>query len=88
MFDHVVKPDIVAPGNKLISVLSSTSATLYSATNSIPTNYYNTKGTTAASTTYFTSPEALSNNAVPVTPAGIGRANIDGTTPGARGAGP
>jgi serine protease AprX len=53
LFDHVVKPDIVAPGNEVISVLASTSATLYSSTNSIPTDYYNTKGTTAASSTYF-----------------------------------
>src|SRR5690348_15113125 len=27
--DHVVKPDLVAPGNAVVSVLSSTSATLY-----------------------------------------------------------
>ncbi len=53
LFDHVVKPDIVAPGNEIISTLASTSATLYSSANSIPTNYYNNKGTTAASTKYF-----------------------------------
>jgi len=53
LFDHVVKPDVVAPGNQIISTLASTSATLYSSTNSIPTSYYNTNGTSAASTTYF-----------------------------------
>src|SRR5205823_980727 len=29
MVDHVVKPDLVAPGNGVVSVLASTSATLY-----------------------------------------------------------
>jgi serine protease AprX len=55
LFDHVVKPDIVAPGNEMISVLSSTSATLYSASlNSLPTNYYMTAGSSkTASTTYY-----------------------------------
>lgn len=53
LFDHIVKPDLVAPGNYVISVLASTSATLYSSQNSIPTNYYNSQGSTAASTAYF-----------------------------------
>jgi len=53
LFDHVVKPDLVAPGNQVISVLASTGATLYGSQNSIPTNYYNTNGSTAASTAYF-----------------------------------
>ena len=53
LFDHVVKPDIVAPGNQVISTLSSTSATLFTSQNSVPTNYYSNIGSTAASSAYF-----------------------------------
>ncbi len=53
LVDHIVKPDLVAPGNQIISVLASTSATLYNSTDAVPTNYYNNNGTTAASTNYF-----------------------------------
>lgn len=55
LFDHVVKPDIVAPGNEVISVLASSSATLYnSSLNALPTNYYMTAGSSkTASTTYY-----------------------------------
>ena len=53
LLDHVVKPDIIAPGNYVISTLASTSATLLTTQNTVPTNYYNSAGSSAASTTYF-----------------------------------
>jgi serine protease AprX len=42
LYDHVVKPDIVAPGNKVISLLASTSSTLYTQYpgNAIAQSYY------------------------------------------------
>ena len=41
LFDHVVKPDLVAPGNRVVSLLADKSplATLYPA-NAIPQSYY------------------------------------------------
>jgi len=44
LYDHIVKPDIVAPGNLLISSLTSTSSTLYTQYpgNAIPQSYYRT----------------------------------------------
>ena len=53
LFDQVVKPDIVAPGNQTISVLASTNATLYTTANTIPTFYYDYFGGFAPSRTYF-----------------------------------
>jgi serine protease AprX len=54
LLDHIVKPDIVAPGNMAISVLASSSATLVQASpkNVVALSFYssNTKG----SSTYFT----------------------------------
>jgi len=54
LLDHVVKPDIVAPGNLMISVLASSSATLVKASpkNVVALSSYsnNAKGTTS----YFT----------------------------------
>lgn len=55
LIDHIVKPDIVAPGNLLISTETSNTA-LYSAepSNLVPLNYYVYGGTSRSSTTYFT----------------------------------
>ena len=42
LYDHIVKPDIVAPGNQVISLLASTSDTLYTQypANAIAPSYY------------------------------------------------
>lgn len=42
MLDHVVKPDLVAPGNLVVSLLASTNATLYTSypQNAVPLSYY------------------------------------------------
>ena len=53
LFDQVVKPDIVAPGNQTISVVGSTSETLYNIASVIPTYYYNYYGSFLPSRTYF-----------------------------------
>lgn len=53
LFDHIVKPDLVAPGNQLISVLSSTNATLYSSANSLEEDYYSLFGGERPSHTYY-----------------------------------
>jgi serine protease AprX len=54
LFDHIVKPDIVAPGNMLISVLASSSDTLAKAApgNIVALSSYSTNAKGAAS--YFT----------------------------------
>jgi len=53
LFDHVVKPDVVAPGNLVISVLASSSATLVRAApeNIVALNSYSTTAKGASS--YF-----------------------------------
>ena len=55
LIDHIVKPDIVAPGNLLISTETSNTA-LYSAEpdNLVPLSYYVYGGSSNPSTTYFT----------------------------------
>ena len=55
MLDHIVKPDIVAPGNLLIATESS-NTTLYSAepSNLVPWSYYVIGGSSSPSTSYFT----------------------------------
>ena len=53
LFDQVVKPDIVAPGNQTISVLASTDATLYTTASIIPTFYYDYFGNLCASRNYM-----------------------------------
>ena len=53
LLDHVVKPDLVAPGNYVVSTLASTSAKLFTTQNAIPTNYYNSAGSSANSSVYF-----------------------------------
>jgi serine protease AprX len=54
LVDHIVKPDIVAPGNMMISVLASSTATLIKANskNIVPLSSYSTTKTGASS--YFT----------------------------------
>jgi len=54
LFDHVVKPDVVAPGNLVISVLASSTATLVKAApeNIVALNSYSTTAKGASS--YFT----------------------------------
>jgi serine protease AprX len=49
--DHIVKPDLVAPGNGTVSLLSPNSTLAVSA-NLVPNSYYQTGGT-GTSTTYF-----------------------------------
>lgn len=53
LFDQVVKPDIVAPGNQVISVLSSVNATLHSSANSVQADYYSAFGGDRNSKTYY-----------------------------------
>jgi serine protease AprX len=55
VLDHIVKPDIVAPGNLLVSTESS-NTTLYSAepSNLVPWSYYVIGGSSSPSTSYFT----------------------------------
>jgi len=52
--DQIVKPDVVAPGNQIIS-LCVPGSTLYDEepTNVVPTSTYQTSGTSAASSAYF-----------------------------------
>jgi serine protease AprX len=54
LFDHTVKPDIVAPGNQVRSLLSSTSATLYTQypATQVLMSYYATGYTKAVSSAY------------------------------------
>jgi serine protease AprX len=55
LIDHIVKPDIVAPGNLLISTETS-NTTLYNAelSNLVPQSYYIYGGSSRPSTAYFT----------------------------------
>lgn len=55
MDDQIVKPDLVAPGNMVISDLASTSDTLYSAypQNLVPVSTYVSSNTSNISSTYF-----------------------------------
>src|SRR5712692_1790146 len=55
MLDHVVKPDLVAPGNLVVSDLASTTDTLYSAypSNLIPIADYTTSNNSNTSSTYY-----------------------------------
>ena len=54
VIDHVVKPDLVAPGNLLVSLEEA--GTLYQAYpgNRVPYSYYMSAGSSAPSTNYFT----------------------------------
>lgn len=55
VIDHVVKPDIVAPGNLLVST-ETPNTTLYSTetSNLVPMSYYMFGGSSSPSKTYFT----------------------------------
>src|SRR5712692_9255038 len=55
MLDHVVKPDLLAPGNLIASSLASTSATLYInyPQNLLPVAYYTVSGSSKISSTYY-----------------------------------
>src|SRR5713226_7958318 len=55
MLDHVVKPDLLAPGNLIASSLASTSATLYInyPQNLLPVAYYAVTGSSKISSTYY-----------------------------------
>jgi serine protease AprX len=54
LFDHVVKPDLVAPGNRIISLYQAglTLPSKYPG-NEIPTSVYQSNGNTTASSTYY-----------------------------------
>ena len=55
LIDNIAKPDLVAPGNLVVSVLSSRSATLpklYPET-LIPTRYYDSSGSSIKSSAYY-----------------------------------
>ena len=54
LIDHVAKPDLVAPGNAIVSLLASTTATLYMMTSKtqLTDSYYQTGGS-GRSTDYF-----------------------------------
>jgi serine protease AprX len=55
MVDQIIKPDIVAPGNLVISDLASTTATLYVnyPQNQLPVSYYETNSNQNASSNYY-----------------------------------
>lgn len=55
LIDHIVKPDIVAPGNLLVST-ETPNTTLYSTetSNLVPLSYYMLGGSSSPSKTYFT----------------------------------
>jgi serine protease AprX len=55
LIDHIVKPDVVAPGNLLIST-ETANTTLYQTetSNLVPYNYYVVGGSSSPSTSYFT----------------------------------
>src|SRR5260370_34633706 len=55
MLDHVVKPDLVAPGNLIVSDLASTTDTLYSAypSNLLPISDYTSSSNSNASSAYY-----------------------------------
>ncbi len=54
LFDHVVKPDIVAPGNQVVSLLASNSTLAQSyPLNNVPFSYYRVHGSSAPSNLYY-----------------------------------
>jgi serine protease AprX len=55
MLDQVIKPDLVAPGNLVVSDLASTNATLFvnNPQNQVPISYYQTNNNQNASSSYF-----------------------------------
>jgi serine protease AprX len=54
LFDHIVKPDIVAPGNRVVSLLAANSTLVKSyPLNNVPFSYYRAHGTAAPSNLYY-----------------------------------
>lgn len=54
LLDHVVKPDLVAPGNRVVSILSSTSHLQQTYTPTlVPMTFYQSNGSGAMSSDYF-----------------------------------
>jgi serine protease AprX len=55
MLDHVVKPDLVAPGNLIVSDLASTNDALYASypVNLVPVSYYNNGSSSKTSSLYY-----------------------------------
>src|SRR5450631_1161590 len=55
MLDHIVKPDLVAPGNKVVSLLSAQyNSSIHQRQNQITPSYYSSGGSkTVADTNYF-----------------------------------
>jgi serine protease AprX len=54
LFDHVIKPDLVAPGNLIISLYTpGETLSQQNPGNEIPTSLYQTSGSSASSGTYF-----------------------------------
>ena len=55
LFDHVAKPDIVAPGNLIVSDLASTTDTLFTSylQNAVPVTYYVSSNTSLISSSYY-----------------------------------
>ena len=51
--DHIVKPDIVAPGNRVVSLAAPAWLEMTYPQNQVPLSYYEIGGTTAASNQYF-----------------------------------
>ncbi|MGA8027048.1 MAG: S8 family peptidase [Bryobacteraceae bacterium] len=53
--DHIVKPDIVAPGNQVVSLLAKNNATLITQNpaNNVPVSYYQDPNNHGASNAYF-----------------------------------
>src|SRR5580704_4564367 len=54
LFDHAVKPDIVAPGNQVVSLFASNSTLAQSyPLNNVPFSYYRVHGSSAPSNLYY-----------------------------------
>jgi serine protease AprX len=51
--DHIVKPDIVAPGNHVVSLLAPGSTLAGEQANSVPVSYYESTASTAPSTRFL-----------------------------------
>jgi len=51
--DHVVKPDIMAPGNHVVSLLSPNSTLAAESANAVPLSYYQVGGSSNSSTSFL-----------------------------------
>ncbi|MFZ1137376.1 MAG: S8 family peptidase, partial [Candidatus Korobacteraceae bacterium] len=52
-FDYIVKPDLVAPGNRVVSLYAPGQLDIQNPQNRVPLNYYENTGSTDASSNYF-----------------------------------